>query len=361
MRLLEHPRVVNMASNNYLGLAGHGLLEKAALDALRRWGHGVASTRLLGGTVGIHKALEAELAEFLGMDAGMVFGSHFDALGGLFGALLEGGDAVVYDESCHPATLRGIRLGAARPLAYRHGDVEDLEHCLKRARAAGARHLTIATDGVFSMSGTVAPLREICDLADRHGALVAVDDAHGAGVLGRTGRGTPEHCGVRGRVDLLAGTLGTALGGASGGYVCGDAEMLRLLRQRAVTYLKANALSPGVCAAGLAAVRLAGRLPELHGKLHANKDLLSAELRRAGLDLPTAVHPALCVRVGGAEMTRRFAEGMLKRGVLVSGLRSPLVPEGQCRVRAQVTAEHLPGDLELTLSAFVEVREELGC
>lgn len=351
--------VLNFCANNYLGLADHPDLIRAAHAALDRWGYGLSSVRFICGTQQIHRELEERLSAFLGTDDTLLYSSCFDANGGAFETLLGAEDAVISDELNHASIIDGIRLCKAQRHRYRNCDLEDLADKLRAADAAGARFKLIVTDGVFSMDGVIAPLRGICDLADRHGALVMVDDSHAIGFMGATGRGTPEHCGVAGRIDLLSGTLGKALGGASGGYLSGRREMIDLLRQRSRPYLFSNSLAPVIAATSIAALDLIARSSALRDQLEVNTRQFRAGLAGTGLTLKPGSHPIVPVMIGEAAVAQDFAARMLERGVYVVGFFHPVVPAGSARIRAQVSAAHRPEDLEFAIRAFADVKREL--
>ena len=353
-------RVLNFCANNYLGLANHPEVVAAARAALDRWGYGLASVRFICGTQEIHKELEGSLSAFLGTDDTILYGSCFDANGGVFETLLGDEDAVISDELNHASIIDGIRLCKARRYRYRNRDVADLEAQLREADLAGARFKLVVTDGVFSMDGFVAPLREICRAAAAHDALVMVDDSHGVGVLGPGGRGTPELCEVVGRVDILTGTLGKALGGATGGYASGRREIIELLRQRSRPYLFSNSVPPPVVAASMAAIDLVSRTPELRDRLHRNTRIFREGLARAGLSIAPGTHPIVPVMLGDAALAQRFAARMLEKGVYVIGFFYPVVPQGAARIRAQVSAAHSEADLEAAVRAFAETKRELA-
>jgi glycine C-acetyltransferase len=352
--------VLNLCANNYLGLADHPALIAAAHAALDRWGYGLSSVRFICGTQEIHKELEAKLSAFLGTDDTILYSSCFDANGGVFETLLAAEDAVISDELNHASIIDGIRLCKAQRYRYKNSDMADLEAKLREADAARARFKLIVTDGVFSMDGFIAPLREICDLAEKYGALVMVDDSHAVGFMGRTGRGTHEHCGVMGRVDILTGTLGKALGGASGGYVSGRKEIIALLRQRSRPYLFSNTLAPVITAASLAALDLLSRSTELRDRLEANTKFFRAGLAAAGLTLKPGTHPIVPVMLGDAALSQQFAARMLEHGVYVIGFFYPVVPQGAARIRTQVSAAHSRADLEFAIRAFADVKQALA-
>jgi glycine C-acetyltransferase len=353
-------RVVNFCANNYLGLADHPAVIAAAHAALDRWGYGLASVRFICGTQEIHKELEARLSAFLGTEDTILYSSCFDANGGVFETLLGEEDAVVSDELNHASIIDGIRLSKARRYRYRNCDMADLDARLAEAAAAGARFKLVVTDGVFSMDGFIAPLRDMCDVAARHGALVMVDDSHGVGFMGPGGRGTHEHHGVMDRVDILTGTLGKALGGASGGYVSGRKEIVELLRQRSRPYLFSNTLPPAIAAASIASLDLITRSPELRERLWRNTRLFREGLAGAGLQLRPGSHPIVPVMLGDATLAQRFAARMLEKGIYVIGFSFPVVPQGAARIRTQVSAAHDEADLAAAVRAFSETRKELA-
>lgn len=352
--------VLNFCANNYLGLANHPGLIAAAHSALDRWGYGLSSVRFICGTQEIHRTLEFKLSEFLGTEDTLLYSSCFDANGGVFETLLSAEDAVISDELNHASIIDGIRLCKAQRHRYRNNDMADLESRLREATAAKARFKLIATDGVFSMDGSLANLKGICDLAEKHGAVVLVDDSHAVGFMGKTGRGSHEHAGVMERVDILTGTLGKALGGASGGYVSGKKEIIALLRQRSRPYLFSNSLAPVIAATSIAALDLIARSTELRDRLETNTQVFRAGLTRAGLPLHPGTHPIVPVMLGDAVLSQKFAARMLERGVHVVGFFHPVVPKGTARIRTQVSAAHTPEDLEFAIHAFAETKNELG-
>ncbi len=352
--------VLNFCANNYLGLADHPEIIAAAHATLDRWGYGLASVRFICGTQQIHKDLEARLSAFLGTDDTILYGSCFDANGGVFETLLGAEDAVISDELNHASIIDGIRLCKAQRHRYRNNDMADLEAKLQAADAAPARFKLIATDGVFSMDGYIANMKAICDLADQYGALVMMDDSHAVGFMGKTGRGTHEHCDVLGRVDVITGTLGKALGGASGGYVSGRKEIIDLLRQRSRPYLFSNTLAPVIAAASITTLDLITRTTALRDKLEASTKYFRAGLTKAGLTIRPGTHPIVPVMLGDAALSQKFAARMLEKGVYVIGFFYPVVPQGAARIRAQVSAAHSQADLDFALNAFAEVKQELG-
>ncbi len=350
--------LINLCANNYLGLANHPGVRSAAQRALDACGYGMASVRFICGTQEIHKQLEARLARFLGTEDVILYSSCFDANGGLFETLLDERDAVISDALNHASIIDGIRLCKAQRHRYANGDLAELEGCLRQAQ--GARTRLIATDGVFSMDGFIARLREICDLAERYDALVMVDDSHATGFMGATGRGTHEHCGVASRVDILTGTLGKALGGGSGGYIAARREVIEWLRQRSRPYLFSNSIPPAVAAASLAVLDLLEGGSQLREQLFDNARFFRAELARAGFDLKPGEHPIIPVMLGDAALATRMAEALLERGVYVIGFSFPVVPKGQARIRTQMSAALTREQLERAVAAFTEVGRELG-
>ncbi|MEX2121117.1 MAG: glycine C-acetyltransferase [Pirellulales bacterium] len=350
--------VLNMCANNYLGLADHPQVVAAARQALDEWGYGMASVRFICGTQLPHRQLEQRLSEFLGTEETILYTSCFDANGGLFETLLSADDAVISDELNHASIIDGIRLSKAQRFRYRNNDMADLQARLEEA--AAARFRMIATDGVFSMDGSIANLPAICDLADRHDALVMVDDSHAVGVLGRRGRGTHEHQGVMDRVDILTGTLGKALGGASGGYTSGRREIVELLRQRSRPYLFSNSLAPPIVAGSLKAISLLESSTELGDRLAENTRLFRQGMIERGFKIAPGEHPIVPIMLGDAQLAARMAERMLELGVYVVGFSHPVVPRDKARIRVQVSAAHSRQDLELALGAFSQVKSELG-
>jgi len=350
-------RVLNMCANNYLGLADHPALIAAAKEALDTHGFGMASVRFICGTQDIHKELEAALSKFLGTEETILYPSCFDANGGLFETLLSDKDAVISDELNHASIIDGIRLCKAQRFRYKHSDMADLEAQLRAAK--DARFRLIATDGCFSMDGTIANLAAICDLAEKYNALTMIDDAHATGFLGKTGRGTHEYRGVMGRIDIITGTLGKALGGASGGFTSGRKQIVNLLRQRSRPYLFSNTIAPPVVAASLKALELLSASTELRDKLEENTKYFRATLTERGLTIKPGVHPIVPIMIGDAAKSQKFAARMLEKGVYVIGFFYPVVPHGTARVRTQVSAAHSREDLEFAVNAFAEVNEEL--
>ncbi|WP_329074716.1 glycine C-acetyltransferase [Streptomyces niveus] len=350
--------VLNFCANNYLGLADHPDVVAAAKDALDRWGYGMASVRFICGTQEIHKELEQRLSSFLGQEDTILYSSCFDANGGVFETLLGPEDAVISDALNHASIIDGIRLSKARRLRYANRDLAELETCLKESQ--DARRRLIVTDGVFSMDGYVAPLAEICDLADRYDALVMVDDSHAVGFVGPGGRGTPELHGVMDRVDIITGTLGKALGGASGGYVAARAEIVALLRQRSRPYLFSNSLAPVIAAASIKVLDLLESADGLRERLNANTALFRTEMTAAGFEILPGDHAIAPVMIGDAAEAGRMAELLLERGVYVIGFSYPVVPMGQARIRVQLSAAHSTEDVRRAVAAFVDARQALG-
>jgi glycine C-acetyltransferase len=352
------PPVLNLCANNYLGLANHPSVVEAAQQALQQWGYGLASVRFICGTQSLHKQLEDRLSEFLGTEDTILYSSCFDANGGLFETLLDAEDAVISDELNHASLIDGIRLSKAARFRYRNGDMDDLEAKLKEA--ASARHRLIATDGVFSMDGYFAKLDKICDLAEKYEAMVLVDDSHAVGFIGENGRGTPELCGVQDRVDIITGTLGKALGGASGGYTSGRKEIVELLRQRSRPYLFSNSVAPPIVAASLKVLDLLTESAELRQRLRENTHFFRARMAEAGFNILPGEHPIVPVMFGDPVVASRMAEILLTKGVYVVAFFYPVVPQGKARIRTQISAAHTRTDLEFALAKFIEARAELA-
>jgi glycine C-acetyltransferase len=361
IRLRDGRTVLNLCANNYLGLAGDARLIEAAKKGLDAYGYGVASVRFICGTQTVHKDLEAAISRFLGTEDTLLYSSCFDANGGVFETLLAERDAVISDELNHASIIDGIRLCKAQRYRYRNRDVADLEVQLRAADAASARFKLVVTDGVFSMDGTIANLEAVCELAERHGALVMVDDSHAVGVLGQHGRGTPEYCGVQKRVDVTSGTLGKALGGASGGYVSGRGPIIELLRQRSRPYLFSNSLAPSIAAASLEVLRLLEREGVgMRSRLQANARSFRTAMTAAGFTLPEGEHPIIPVMLGDAAVADRMAQRLLDHGVYVVGFSFPVVPKGKARIRTQMSAAHTPQHIDRAVAAFTAVGRELG-
>jgi glycine C-acetyltransferase len=360
IRVADGQPVLNLCANNYLGLAQHPAVAAAAKAALDQWGYGCASVRFICGTQGVHKQLEEKLSEFLGTEDTILYSSCFDANGGLFETLLGPEDAIISDELNHASIIDGVRLCKARRLRYLNNNMADLEAKLQEADANRARFKMIATDGVFSMDGYVADLTAICDLAERYGALVMVDDSHAVGFLGKTGRGTPEHCGVMGRVDLITGTLGKALGGASGGYTSGRKEIIELLRQRSRPYLFSNTLAPSIAGASLKVLELLTESTTLRDALETNTTFFRQAVAKLGFRILPGTHPICPVMLGDAALATRFADAMLAKGVYVVGFSFPVVPQAKARIRTQISAAHSRRDLEFAIEKFGAVKRDLG-
>ncbi len=350
--------VLNLCANNYLGLADHPDVIAAAKEALDRWGYGMASVRFICGTQEVHKELEDALTEFLGTEDTILYSSCFDANGGIFEALLDEHDAVISDALNHASIIDGIRLCKAKRYRYANREMEDLERQLKDS--SDSRFRLIATDGVFSMDGYMAPLPEICELADRHDAMVMVDDSHAVGFIGANGRGTHEHHGVMGRIDAITGTLGKALGGASGGYVSGRKELVAMLRQRSRPYLFSNSVAPPIVAASLKVLDLLRGARDLRERLLANTKFFRERMTAEEFDILPGDHPIVPVMIGDAALAGRMAATMLEKGVYVVGFSYPVVPQGKARIRTQVSAAHSQDDLERAVKAFVETRAEVS-
>jgi glycine C-acetyltransferase len=346
-----------MCANNYLGLANHPAVVEAARQALDEWGYGLASVRFICGTQSIHKRLEARLSEFLGTEDTILYSSCFDANGGLFETLLDQEDAIISDELNHASIIDGVRLSKAARLRYKNGDMVDLEAKLQEAQSA--RHRLIATDGVFSMDGYVAKLPEICDLAEKYSAMVMVDDSHAVGFMGKSGRGTHEHHGVMGRVDIITGTLGKALGGASGGYTSGRKEIIDLLRQRSRPYLFSNSLAPPIVAASLKVLDLLTQTSNLRERLFSNTRLFRDRMTANGFHILPGEHPIVPVMLGDAFLATRMADALLKKGVYVIGFSYPVVPQGKARIRVQVSAAHTSEELENAAAQFLAAKREV--
>lgn len=367
-RLLQSPQqaqvevggssVLVLCANNYLGLANHPAVVEAARNALERWGYGLASVRFICGTQSIHKQLEAKLSEFLGTEDTILYSSCFDANGGLFETLLEQEDAVISDELNHASIIDGVRLSKASRFRYKNGDMADLEAKLKEA--GSARHRLIATDGVFSMDGYIANLPAICDLAEKYEAMVMVDDSHAVGFMGKHGRGTHEYHNVMGRVDIITGTLGKALGGASGGYTSGRKEIVGLLRQRSRPYLFSNSVAPMIVAASIKVIELLTETSDLRDRLFSNTKRFRERMAASGFDILPGEHPIVPVMLGDAALATKVADALLKKGVYVIGFSYPVVPQGKARIRVQVSAAHTPEQLDFAAQKFAEVKGELG-
>lgn len=347
--------VLNFCANNYLGLADHPALVDAAVKALPTLGYGMASVRFICGTQSIHKELEARISRFLGTEDTILYSSCFDANGGLFEALLSEEDAVISDALNHASIIDGVRLCKAKRFRYENGNMTDLEEKLKSARALGAKRILIATDGVFSMDGIIADLRTICDLADRYGAMTMVDDSHAVGFIGDQGRGSHEHCGVLGRVDIITGTLGKALGGASGGYTSARKQIIEMLRQRSRPYLFSNTLAPVIAATSIACLDLLESSDALRVRVRANSTRFREGMAAVGFTLAGAGHPIIPVMIGDAKVASEMAERMMAEGIYVVGFSFPVVPRGAARIRTQMSAAHTPEHIDRAIAAFAKV------
>lgn len=350
--------VLNMCANNYLGLADNPKIIDAAKAAYDEWGFGLSSVRFICGTQQIHKTLEKKLADFLGMEDVILYSSCFDANGGLFETLLGEEDAVISDELNHASIIDGVRLCKAKRFRYKNNDMADLKAKLEEAK--GCRVKIIATDGVFSMDGYIANLSGICDLAEEYGALVMVDDSHAVGFMGEHGKGTHEACGVMGRVDIITGTLGKAMGGASGGYTAASKPIVDLLRQRSRPYLFSNTLAPAICAASIAVIDMLTASTALRDKVHENTRYFRAQLAKLGFDVPESTHPIVPVMLYDAKVAQDFAGRMLQEGVYVVGFSYPVVPQGKARIRTQISAGHSKEDLDFAIAAFAKVKADMG-
>ena len=354
------PGVVNFCANNYLGLSTHPELMKAAKESYDNWGFGLSSVRFICGTQAIHKVLEDKISRFVGMDDAILYSSCFDANGGLFETLLGAEDAIISDELNHASIIDGVRLCKAKRFRYKNNNMDDLKEQLIAARAAGAKKILIATDGVFSMDGYIANLPAICDLADEYDALVMVDDSHAVGFMGDHGRGTPEFCGVMDRVDIITGTFGKALGGASGGYTAARQPIVDLLRQRSRPYLFSNTVAPAICAATIRTIELLEESTALRDKVHENARYFRSEMEKLGFDLLPGEHPIVPVMLYDPKIAHEFARRMLEKGVYVVAFCYPVVPKGKDRIRTQISAGHSKEDIDFAVRAFGEVKKEMG-
>lgn len=353
-------KVINFCANNYLGLANHPALVEAAKCGMDTHGFGMASVRFICGTQDSHKQLEKKLASFLGMEDAILYSSCFDANGGLFETLLGPEDAIISDALNHASIIDGVRLCKAQRFRYANNNLAELENCLKQARDGGARHILIATDGVFSMDGVIANLKGICDLADQYDALVMVDDSHAVGFVGDNGRGTHEYCDVMGRVDIITGTLGKALGGASGGYTAARKEVVEWLRQRSRPYLFSNSLAPSIVAASIKVLEILEDGGDLRAQLWANARLFREKMTAAGFTLAGADHAIIPVMLGDAVIAQNFARELQKEGIYVTGFFYPVVPKGQARIRTQMSAAHTTAQIERAVDAFIRIGKQLG-
>jgi len=354
----EGKEVLNLCANNYLGLSDDSDVVKAAQDGLSNWGYGLSSVRFICGTQEIHKQLERKISEFLGTEDTILYTSCFDANGGLFETLLTADDAIISDELNHASIIDGVRLCKAKRFRYRNNNLNDLEEQLKQA--SDARFRMIATDGVFSMDGVIADLPGICDLADQHNALLMVDDSHAVGFMGKTGRGTHEHHDVMDRVDIITGTLGKALGGASGGYTSGRKEIIDLLRQRSRPYLFSNSVAPPIVAASLRAIDMLTESTTLRDRLESNTDYFRTELGKLGFEIIPGEHPIVPIMLGDANLASQMADLLLTKGLYVIGFSFPVVPKGKARIRTQISAAHTESDLAFAVEKFAEAKKELG-
>lgn len=353
-------QVINMCANNYLGLADNQDIIQAAKASYDTYGYGLSSVRFICGTQEIHKKLEASISKFLGMDDTILYSSCFDANGGLFETLLTDQDAVISDALNHASIIDGVRLCKAKRFRYANNNMEELEQCLKQADEAGARIKLIATDGVFSMDGIVANLQGICDLADRYDALVMVDDSHAVGFMGAHGKGTPEHCGVMERVDIITGTLGKALGGASGGYTCARQEIVDLLRQKSRPYLFSNTLAPSIAAGALKTFEMLEASTAFRDKVHENTRYFREKIREVGFDIIESDHPIVAIMLYDAKIATEFANRMLEQGVYVIGFSYPVVPQGKARIRTQISAAHTREELDFAVECFSRTKADMG-
>ena len=356
----ETTGVLNFCANNYLGLANNKEVIEAAKASYDQYGYGLSSVRFICGTQTIHKELEGKLSSFLGTEDTILYSSCFDANGGFFETITTAEDAIISDELNHASIIDGVRLSKAKRFRYKNNNMEDLERCLKEADEAGARLKVIATDGVFSMDGIIANLKGICDLADKYDALVMVDDSHATGFVGATGRGSAEHCGVMGRVDIITGTFGKAMGGASGGFTSGRREIIDLLRQRSRPYLFSNTLAPAMCAATIKVIEMLEKDTSLRDKVFENADYFRSEMAKRGFDLAGEGHAIVPVMLYDAPLAAKVAEFMLKEGIYVTGFYYPVVPQGKARIRTQMSAAHTKEDIDKCVAAFVKAREEIG-
>ncbi len=353
-------QVLNMCANNYLGLADNQEIIKAAKDSFDKWGFGMSSVRFICGTQEIHKELEKKISEFLGMEDTILYTSCFDANGGLFETLLGEDDAIVSDELNHASIIDGIRLCKAQRFRYKNCDMNDLEEKLKEAKSNNVKNILVATDGVFSMDGFIAPLKNICDIAEKYRAMVMVDDSHAVGFMGKHGKGTHEHNGVMGRIDIITGTLGKALGGASGGYTSAKKEIVDLLRQRSRPYLFSNTVAPNIVAASLKVFEMLSATTHLRDKLEENTKYFREKITTAGFNIKEGVHPIVPIMLGDAVVAQTMAAKMLEKGVYVVGFFFPVVPKGTARIRVQISAAHSKEDLDFAVEKFAEVKKEMN-
>ncbi len=360
IRVSTGAEVLNFCANNYLGLSSHPAVVQGAREGLETRGYGMSSVRFICGTQDLHTELERTVADFVGMDDAILYSSCFDANGGLFETLLKAEDAIISDELNHASIIDGVRLSKAARYRYKNGDMADLELQLQAARAAGARFVLIATDGVFSMDGTIAKLGPICDLAERYEAQVMVDDSHATGFIGRRGRGTHEYRDVMGRIDIITSTLGKAMGGASGGFTAARQEIVDLLRQRSRPYLFSNSVPPVIAAAALAAFRRIGATTELRDRLEENASYFRSQMAAAGFTIPEGIHPIVPIMLGDAHLAKGMAADLLDEGIYVIGFAYPVVPKGKARIRVQLSAAHSREQLDLAIAAFTRVGRKHG-
>lgn len=356
----EAKGVVNLCANNYLGLSNNPRIIEAAKKSYDQWGFGLSSVRFICGTQAIHKELERKIADFVGMEDAILYSSCFDANGGLFETLLGPEDAIISDELNHASIIDGVRLCKAKRYRYKNNNMDDLKLQLEDAKNSGCKKIMIATDGVFSMDGYIANLKGICDLAEQYDALVMVDDSHAVGFMGDHGRGTPEYCGVMGRVDILTGTFGKAMGGASGGYTAAKKEVVDLLRQKSRPYLFSNTLAPAICAATIETINILTESTALRDKVHENARYFRQEMEKIGFDLLPGEHPIVPVMLYDPKVANEFAKRMLSKGVYVVGFCYPVVPKGRDRVRTQISAGHTKEDIDFAVKCFAEVKKEMG-
>lgn len=353
-------KVLNMCANNYLGLADNPEIIKAAKESFDKWGFGLSSVRFICGTQQIHKELEKKISEFLGMEDTILYTSCFDANGGLFETLLTEEDAIVSDELNHASIIDGIRLCKAQRYRYKNCDMTDLEAKLNEAKAHNARNILVATDGVFSMDGFIAPLKDICDIAEKYNAMVMVDDSHAVGFMGKHGKGTHEHNNVMSRIDIITGTLGKALGGASGGYTSARKEIVDLLRQRSRPYLFSNTVAPSIVAASIKVLEMLSSTTHLRDKLEENTKYFREKIKAAGFNIKEGIHPIVPIMLGDAVLAQTMAAKMLEKGVYVIGFFFPVVPKNTARIRVQISAAHSTEDLDFAVGKFAEVKKEMG-
>jgi glycine C-acetyltransferase len=360
IKTIEGKEVINFCANNYLGLSSHPRVIKAAKATIDSHGFGMSSVRFICGTQDIHKELEAKISKFLGMEDTILYAAAFDANGGVFEPLFGAQDAIISDTLNHASIIDGVRLCKAMRYRYEHNSMADLELKLKEARTAGAEHIIIATDGVFSMDGTIAQLDKICDLADKYEALVMTDECHSTGFMGKTGRGVHEHRNVMGRIDIITGTLGKALGGASGGFTSGKKEIVELLRQRSRPYLFSNTLAPSITGASIEVIDMLSETTDLRDKLESNTKYFREKMTAAGFDIKPGEHPIVPIMLYEAPLAQKFANALLDKGIYVIGFFFPVVPKGQARIRVQISAGHEIHHLDKAIKAFTEAGKELG-